>query len=175
MVVHVKTQIMEKFCALGKRYRYPAMILLLGIALLLLPSGKDDGNAASSDLEEERDEVLFSLTEFTANAEALLSKVSGAGKVRLLLTLASDGEIQYQLNLTQRQKDDELEMQQETVLRKEGSDEVPVSVTQTYPVFRGAVVVCQGAQNPKVVLGMKEAISSLTGLGMDKITVLKMD
>lgn len=173
--MHVKTQIMEKFRALEKRYRYPAMILLLGIALLLIPSGKDDGNAASSGLEEERDEVQFSLTEFTANAEALLSKVSGAGKVRLLLTLASDGEIQYQLNLTQRQKDDELEMQQETVLRKEGSDEVPVSVTQTYPVFRGAVVVCQGAQNPKVVLGVKEAISSLTGLGMDKITVLKMD
>lgn len=173
--MHVKTEIVEKLSVLGKKYRYPALILLLGVALLLLPSGKGTEKTDTGMDAAETTEALFSLADFTRDAEALLSKISGAGKVRLLLTLDSDGARRYQLNTAQSQKGEELQMEQETVLLKEGSNEVPVSIQQEFPTFRGAVVVCQGAQNPKVILGIKEAMSSLTGLGMDKITVLKME
>lgn len=38
----------------------------------------------------------------------------------------------------------------------------------------GVVVVCRGADNPKVRLDIIQAIGSYTGFGSDKITVLQM-
>ena len=42
------------------------------------------------------------------------------------------------------------------------------------PEYLGAVVLCQGADNPSVKLSIVEAVSKATGLTTDRITVLKM-
>ena len=42
------------------------------------------------------------------------------------------------------------------------------------PTYRGAIVVCQGADDPVVKLSITEAVSRATGLGVDKISVIKM-
>ena len=42
------------------------------------------------------------------------------------------------------------------------------------PEYLGAVVVCQGANDVQVRLAVVEAVSKVTGLGADKISVLKM-
>ena len=43
-----------------------------------------------------------------------------------------------------------------------------------YPEYRGAIIVCQGADDLQVRLNIMEAVARITGLGMDKISVLKM-
>ena len=48
------------------------------------------------------------------------------------------------------------------------------SLHETYPQFRGALVVCQGGGDPAVRLAVIEAVSALTGLGSDKISVVKL-
>ena len=42
------------------------------------------------------------------------------------------------------------------------------------PEYRGAVIVCQGADQASVRLAIVQAVSNVTGLGADKISVLKM-
>ena len=42
------------------------------------------------------------------------------------------------------------------------------------PTYMGAIVVCQGADSPIVRLAIVEAVSKVTGLGADRISVLKM-
>ena len=41
-------------------------------------------------------------------------------------------------------------------------------------LLRGAIVVCQGAENPKVALSVVQAVAAVTGLSTNRITVLKM-
>lgn len=177
-MVERKTQELgKKLKHLGKRYRYPVLVLVVGIFLMLLPVGnqsqkKSDETVNAIAADGNREE--FDLEAFTQSAEALLSRVSGAGQVQVLFTLESDGSRSYLYDESSRNQDGETEREIQTVLRKQGSDEEPLTVKRIYPEFRGAVVSCQGAENPQVALGIKEAISSLTGLGMDKITVLKM-
>ena len=43
------------------------------------------------------------------------------------------------------------------------------------PTYRGAIVVCQGADSPAVCLAVKEAVSKVTGLDTSQISVLKMN
>ena len=42
------------------------------------------------------------------------------------------------------------------------------------PTYLGAVVICQGADDPEVRLSVVNAVSKATGLGANKISVLKM-
>ncbi len=92
-------------------YKYPLMILLLGVVLLLFPSQSKRSDTAVT-VEKALEEVL---------ADSF-----GVGRIRVLV---SDS---------------------------------------------GAVVVCEGADNASVKLDILRAIGSYTGLGSDKITILKM-
>ena len=47
--------------------------------------------------------------------------------------------------------------------------------TQYYPSFRGALVVCPGGDDPQVQLAITQAVSALTGLGSDRITICAGD
>lgn len=155
-----------------KKYRYPALILALGVLLLLLPTaGAGDRQEQTAGVSQE----FFDLTAFTQQAETLLSQVQGAGELRLLLTLETEGTRDYLMDRTERLSGDNQDIQTQAVLIGSGSGQAPVPVQRQYPEFRGAVILCQGAGSPEVTLALKEALSSLTGLGMDKITVCKMN
>lgn len=63
----------------------------------------------------------------------------------------------------------------ETVILSRGSSSQEAVVSQVVgPKFRGAVVVCGGGDDPAVRLAIVQAVCSVTGLGADQVTVLKM-
>ena len=65
---------------------------------------------------------------------------------------------------------------EELLGRMDGVGRVQVVVTrETYPVYLGAVVVCQGAGSGGVRLAVTEAVAALTGLPADRITVVQWD
>ena len=77
-------------------------------------------------------------------------------------------------NLCISLRDTENRQDRDVVTLNRGSGYEDVVVTeQTYPVYQGAVVVCQGAGDSSVNLAVIQAVSVLTGLGSDKITVVQ--
>ena len=42
------------------------------------------------------------------------------------------------------------------------------------PKYLGALIVCQGADDPSVRLAVSQAVASVTGISTDRISVLKM-
>ena len=62
-----------------------------------------------------------------------------------------------------------------TVLCDGEDGEEVVLLTQYYPSFRGALVVCPGGDDPQVQLAITQAVSALTGLGSDRITICAGD
>ena len=61
-----------------------------------------------------------------------------------------------------------------TVLVNQGSGvQEAVKVQELGPSYQGALVVAQGAEDPEVRLALSQAVSALTGLGADKITICK--
>jgi len=99
------------------------LVLLLGILLLALPSGKSNdvhtpGDSAEFDTEEEK-------------LCAVLEQIEGSGRVYVLLRQDREG-------------------------------------------FGGAVVVCDGADSASVSLEIVRAVAAYTGLGSNRIIVLKM-
>ena len=92
--------------------------------------------------------------------------------MKLLLTTAQGERYIYQTDSNAGQNG---ELRLETVIVS-GADrqENPVLQQTVGPVYQGAVVLCQGAADAAVRLAVVEAVSKATGLGADKICVLKM-
>ena len=154
-----------------RKFALPGCILLLGVLLLLLP-GKE---------QEKQTEPLpeatagFSLEDFSRDLEQRLGGIQGAGEVHVLLTLEDEGTYEDQQDRNQSQGSDTAQTQEETVLSRQDGSDLPVTRRYSFPTFRGAMVLCPGAGSPGVELEIKEAVASLTGLGMDRICVCQSD
>lgn len=141
-----------------KKYRYVLIVLLLGIVFMLLPT----------ELEKpEEDEMPESTApDMESRLEAILRQIDGAGEVAVMLTEASGEEIFYQTN----------DEGADTVLITDADrNESGLIRTRQPPTYQGAIVVCSGADSAAVRLAMVEAVANVTGLGSDRITVLKME
>ena len=101
--------------------------------------------------------------------------IAGAGRVRLMLTLSGSEKTLYQTDSRTVTSAGSTTTQTETVFRQTGSSEKePAAQSVLYPQYQGALVVCDGADSASVRLAIIQAVSSLTGLGSNKIAVVKM-
>ena len=155
----------QRINALFGKYKYPILVLLVGLALLALPKGEPPEQvplpaetAPAEDLER--------------RLEALLSQIAGAGQVRVLLTEETGRETVYQTD-TQTDADS---LREDTVIVEDSARTEMGLVRRTLePNYRGAVILCQGADAPGVKLAIVEAVRCVTGLGADRISVQKLN
>ena len=152
------------------KYKFEILILLLGIVLIRIPGAKTD-DSDDSRITPEQDTILS----LEQQLEELLGNIKGAGEVHIVLTTAIGEEILYQGDRDESVSGESSTLRTDTITVKDSDDNETGLIKQINPpVYLGAVVVCQGADSPAVRLAITEAISRATGLGADKISVLKM-
>ena len=150
------------------RYKYVLIIIIAGIILLLWPTGEREQSAGTADARE-----TFDLDALEKKLSRTLSMVEGAGEVTVTLTVKSGMEQVLASDRTTSVSDRGSSVEEETVLVGAGSGQETVLLTQKYPTFQGALVVCEGGDSAEIRLLMTQAVSALTGLGTDRITVCK--
>ncbi|MCI2106964.1 MAG: stage III sporulation protein AG [Intestinimonas sp.] len=154
-----------------KKYRYAGVILLVGLVLLAIPSGKSAAAGAQSAAKAEE---AFNLEEMEQKLSDALSKVDGAGKVQVMLTLKNGGKKILATDVSTSNENGNCQEERKTVVVSQGSSQqAPVELQQYYPQFQGALVICPGGEDAAVRLKLAEAVSALTGLGTDKISICK--
>ena len=122
-----------------KKYRLVLLILLAGLCLMMIPEQKEEPvtNEVSQISQVSMEESLAEI----------LSKIKGAGKVEVLLTEYRGKETIYQTD--SQQSTDSL--RQETVILAGSDREEEGLVRQVNPpVYMGALIVCQGGDQPAV-------------------------
>lgn len=163
------------------KYKYVLLVLIIGIVILLVPSSDSDSKASATAAKAAS--VDFSLEEFQNRLESVLSQIDGAGKVAVTLTIktgeerivAVDQQVSRNTYDESGVKRTESEEKHSTVVMSSGGGGQEVVVLKSiYPTFQGALIVCEGGDSASVRLKISEAVSALTGLGADKISVVKM-
>lgn len=156
--------IKDKLSTLFTKYRFVLLIFAIGLILINLPAKKTtDPPQAASDYTEP--------ISLSRELEQILSQIDGAGKVSVLLTMAEGERTQYQ---TDSDVSENSNRQDTVIITDEGRNEEGLITQIDPPVYQGAIIVCQGAEKSAVRLAIVEAVSRVTGLGTDKISVLKM-
>ena len=154
---------------LGK-YRYVLLIFLAGLVLMLLPEGKKHAEQPVQTVIAEE-----TFRDLQTSLALILSRIDGAGKVEVLLTEATGPKTHYQMDQDISSGENASDVRRETVVITDSSRaESGLVLHVDAPVYQGAIVLCQGADSASVRLAIVEAVANATGLGSDKISVLKM-
>ena len=156
------SSVQKKLTGWLSKYKYVVLIVLAGICLMLIPNGKkEEQQTVEQVVTAPRESITEELT-------AILSNIKGAGKVQVMLTVKTGERYIYQT-------DQPSENRVDTVIvtdNDRGQDGLIQQIEA--PTYRGAIVLCQGADSASVRLAITEAVSKVTGLDASEISVLKM-
>ena len=164
------------------KYKYIVLVILVGLLLLVLPTGNGTGTEQAQ-VEPITEEEIFDLEAFEEKLRTALQKMDGVGKTTVVLTLktgservlATDPTVSYKSSTQGEVTDYDMDSSETTVVISSGSGtQEAIVVKRLYPEFQGALIICQGGGSTAVRLRVTEAVSAVTGLGSDKITVTKM-
>ena len=139
----------QKVLKKWEKYKYVLLVALVGFLLLLWPASPSEGLGT-------------------------VSAASPAGDAPALLVEALEGRLEQALSKIEGAGDSQVSRSTSTVMASQsGGVQTPVELQEVGPVYRGALVVAAGADDPQLRLSLSQAVSALTGLGADKITICK--
>ena len=159
----------KKIIGLLEKYKFAAIILCIGILMMLLP--EQENKDALREIPIQQTESISQSDEL----EDILSQISGVGKVKVIITEANGAETVYQTDENRSVSQDTENLKIETVIVKNADkEETGLIRFVSPPVYFGAIIVCEGGDSPTVKLSIVQAVSNVTGIPSDRITVLKM-
>lgn len=163
------------------RYKYVLLVIGAGLVMLLWPvsdAGQEHGDETANVHFDTR-----SSRQLEEDLEQILGQAEGVGRVVVRLSVSADENVIYaQESETQSDRsyadgflaDERMQEMRKTQVVNRDGDEEPIVISRQSPTYQGALVVCQGADRADVRLTVTRAVASMTGLGSDKIVVMKM-
>ena len=126
--------------------------------------------------------------ELKQNLEGILSKMSGVGKVNVLITYSESSEVVAMYNQTNKdtsteesdqtggtRKIQDQENTKEVIFKEENGQKVPVTQKVVLPKIEGAIITAEGAGDTMVKANIIQAVEAATGLASHKIQVFQMN
>lgn len=152
------------------KYKYAVLIFLIGFVLMILPTGNKKEQAEPVATQDSQNQISVQ-----EQLEEILSYIQGAGSVKVMLKEVSGEETVYQTDVEINTSDSTSSNNIQSIIVEDSDNNESGLIKQINPPqYQGAVVLCQGADDPAVKLAIADAVSKITGLGLDKIAVLKM-
>lgn len=155
------------------KYKYIIVVIAVGFLFMSFPSKK------RQEVKMQSIENDFQTDEFEKRIEKALAVCEGVGRAEVILSVDSGPERVYakEARKSTKEQNDVTENDSDTkpsILSEGSGRESPVLIKEIYPEFRGAMVICDGADSVGVRMEVTEAVASLTGLSSDRISVVKM-
>ena len=178
---------------LGKSGKSWGIMLIIGLLLAVIvwpTSTEDEGeNSKSEQPQAGSAQGTGSLTyeeQLEEKLAAVLSKVKGAGKVSVMITLECSSELVLQVDESQNsgtvheedsvggvRDSSESSYSKDTV--QSGSDDSPYVIKEINPKVSGVLVIAEGAGSAAIKNEIYEAVEALFNLPVHKIKVLEAE
>ena len=193
-----KMKLWLKESKIDKEKREKIMIaFLLGVLLLIIsfPTGqnkKKTANKAGEDIvneikvvnENENEEYIYNMEN---KLKQVIGRIQDVGKVEVMITLKSSRELvvnkdapyQYQSMEEEdsaggKRNSNSTSRDEETVFIMADGNTAPIILSEREPEVRGVLVVCEGGNDAKVVVKVKEAVGALFQIESHNIIVCDM-
>ena len=178
------------------------IIFMVGILIILLsfPSIFSSKESAGNVVEDNNTKVVQNdtnttsygtntyITEMENKLEEILGKVSGIGKVEVMITLkASAEQVPLKDNPSTQESVNEVDgeggsrtnnsvtREENTILvTNENGDSVPYIIQEFEPKVEGVFVIAEGGDDVNIIMDIMEAAEVLFGVPAHKVKVMKM-
>lgn len=187
----------------GKRKNENLVVLLVLVIIVVISinyiwkgeNNKKDSNVQKSVTQEDKNvkEVSAENTDDSAELEKrlenILSKISGVGETKVMITYAESSSVEpvYDENIkssntVESDKSGGTRSISETnnqkqVIYKQNSDgsKEPITKSLVSPKIEGAIIAAKGASNDDIKAKIIEAVGAATGISAHKIQVFEME
>ena len=145
---------------------------LLGILLIFLSEAFP--NAQKKNKDGEKTYVSYS-NETEEKLADIISKVEGAGKTKVFLTIEESEEYVYAQNISSDRKDKAQQNEDKEYVIVDGSGGNSGLLVKTVnPKIRGVAIVCEGGDDPAVQQRIYSCVSASLGISTARISISKM-
>lgn len=145
---------------------------LLGI--LLIFASEAFPNAQKKNKDSEKTYVSYS-NETEEKLADIISKVEGAGKTKVFLTIEESEEYVYAQNISSDRKDNAQQNEDKEYVIVDGSGGKSGLLVKTVnPKIRGVAIVCEGGDDPAVQQRIYSCVSASLGISTARISISKM-
>ncbi len=171
-----------------------AIVFILGVLLMVLalPLKSTEKKDSQKDQEKGEQTLVTDKTEekksygeyLEKRMEEILSRMDGAGKVEVLITMKSSAEqvVAKDKNSTRsvsgaesaESGEEHDENSEETVYAESDEGTVPYIVKEISPAVKGVLVVAEGGEDPVVRQNITEAVMALFSIESHKIKIVRM-
>lgn len=174
----MKTDLLEKLLPKGKKLRPGSLLVFvgaLGLFLLLAgsfqPTRKEAVQTVQQPITASQASAAYA-QQLEEKLTQVVGSIQGAGKAKVAVTLEASAERVYALDEKDGGETGSRELEH-ILLDTEGGQDALVEMTWE-PVIRGIAVVCEGADDITVNAQITEAVSVLTGVSTNRISIAKM-
>ena len=142
------------------------------ILLVLLLIGDNSEKINTETLTEKSQEQTRTEKETEEELKKIISQIKGVSNVNVMITFCSSGEYIYAENSKSENNGDKYSVNSEIVLYESvnGNDEGLV-VSVKNPDISGVAVVCSGGDNLTIKAEITKLVTSLFGIGSDRVYV----
>lgn len=176
------------------------LLIITIIAInIILGDNKDanknnnEGNTSYKQLANEIDNNSSNISEnseytLEKELEDILSKISGVGQVKVLITYSETSEVvpmyneKYTESTTQETDTNggvrtiqQADNSKEIIYEEQSGAKVPITKKVVSPKIEGAVVIAKGANNTNTKVNIIQAVQAVTGLPTHKVQVFEMN
>ena len=152
-------------------------ILLIGFSDWFTPQKTQISNSAYTEINLE--EYVENLEKKT---QEMVLSINGAGKSKVMITAetsleteyATDDDISNDFKTNTADKQQSNNKKTETVIIESNGDKNALVTTVKEPKIRGVLILCEGADTPKVKENVTEAVKTVLGVSYNKICVIKL-
>ena len=140
----------EKIAGLLKKYKYPIILLCIGMILMGLPSFSGEKEPAAGETAAVPTSPEPGVQE---ELEQILKNIYGAGDVKVMLTISQGEKTLYQTDVVSGITENSQDTDTDTVIVSDGDGGEEGLVQQKLsPVYQGAIILCQGQTVPPSAL-----------------------
>ncbi|MBQ9747322.1 MAG: hypothetical protein IJV98_00920 [Clostridia bacterium] len=142
---------------------------LIGIALILFGSAGKHGTENNTEISEKKDVTMEYIERIENKIGNIAEEITGSGRVRVIVSVASGSEFQYITNEESREGHTSKEY---VTVRSDGGADQPVLLREIYPEIVGVSVACRGGDSPEIQEKLIRVISTTFGLGSNRICIV---
>ena len=165
-----RVTLQKKISAIFDRYKYVLVVVGIGLVLMIWPAKDAETSAPKTQTQIQQAQQQS----FTDELCAILGQIRGVGRVKVMITEQQGAATHYQTDESGTTESDRSSLDSKTVLVSSGGVQTALITSVSPPVYLGAIIVCQGGDDPAVRLAVSKAVSTVTGIRTDRISVLKM-
>lgn len=176
-----KLQIKQKLIDMFKQDKKTFLFVAIGFAcvILIVLSEIDTGDSQNEknikSLTTESNEYCTYLEQ---RVEDVVSSIEGAGKVKVMITIAETTEYVYAQNQNgtkKTNKDSEnSDSKSDYVIIEKDNNDSGLLVKTFEPKIRGVAIVCEGGNNPTVQQQIYSTVSAVLNVSTARISISKL-